>query len=88
MHQLPGLAARVPCFQNGSAATVADIVDFYDRRYGMAFSQMERQDLMNFLSVLPVRKDGAGGGCRTGRRQGPLALGQDKRSVSVNVDAQ
>ncbi|HEX4230974.1 MAG TPA: hypothetical protein VHZ07_20020 [Bryobacteraceae bacterium] len=52
MQQLRGLAARAPYFANGSAKTLADVVDFYDRRFSIGYSQQEKQDLIDFLSVL------------------------------------
>jgi hypothetical protein len=52
MQQFRGLAARPPYFSNGSATTLRELVDFYDRRYGIGFSEGERQDLVNFLSSL------------------------------------
>jgi hypothetical protein len=52
MQQMRGLAARAPYFVNGSAETLRDIVDFYDRRFNIGYSQQEKDDLVNFLSVL------------------------------------
>ena len=52
MQQFRGLSARAPYFSNGSAATLRDLVDFYDRRYTIGFSDRERQDLVNFLGAL------------------------------------
>jgi hypothetical protein len=52
MGQFRGLAARAPYFSNGSAATLRELVDFYDRRFDMKLSETEKQDLINFLSVL------------------------------------
>jgi hypothetical protein len=52
MQQFRGLAARAPYFSNGSAATLRELVDFYDRRYSIGFSEQERQDLVNFLGAL------------------------------------
>ena len=52
MGQFRGLAARAPYFSNGSAATLRELVDFYDRRFDMKLSEIEKQDLVNFLSVL------------------------------------
>lgn len=52
MQQFRGLAARAPYFANGSAATIRELVDFYDRRYAIGYSEQERQDLVNFLSAL------------------------------------
>ena len=52
MQQFRGLSARAPYFSNGSAASLRALVDFYDRRYSIGFSETERQDLVNFLSAL------------------------------------
>jgi cytochrome c peroxidase len=52
MQQFRGLAARAPYFANGSAETIDAIVDFYDKRFRIGFTAQERQDLVNFLSVL------------------------------------
>jgi hypothetical protein len=52
MGQFRGLSARAPYFSNGSAATLRELVDFYDRRFDMKLSETEKQHLVNFLSVL------------------------------------
>ncbi len=52
MQQFRGIAARAPYFSNGSAATLMGVVDFYDRRYDIRFTEQEKRDLVNFLSVL------------------------------------
>jgi hypothetical protein len=52
VQQLRGLAARAPYFSNGSARTLGDVVDFYDRRFKADFTPQEKQDLVNFLGVL------------------------------------
>ena len=52
MEQFRGLAARAPYFSNGSAATLRELVDFYDRRYTIGYSEQEKQDLVNFLGAL------------------------------------
>jgi hypothetical protein len=52
MQQFRGLSARAPYFSNGSAATLRDLVDFYDRRYNIGYSDQEKQDLVNFLGAL------------------------------------
>ena len=49
---LRGLAARAPYFHNGSAATLMDVVNFYDERFGMGFTPDQKQDLVNFLNAL------------------------------------
>jgi len=49
---LRGLAARAPYFHNGSAATLADVVDFYNRRFALRLSAREKADLIAFLGAL------------------------------------
>ena len=49
---LRGLAARAPYFHNGSAATLRDVVEFYDQRFTIGFSHKEKADLVNFLNTL------------------------------------
>jgi len=52
MQQLRGLAARAPYFANGSAKTLREVVDFYDRRFDMKLTDGEKEDLINFLGAL------------------------------------
>jgi len=52
IQQMRGLAARAPYFSNGSARTLRDIVDYYDRRYSIGYTEQEKQDLVNLMSVL------------------------------------
>ena len=49
---LRGLASRAPYFHNGSAATLLDVVNFYDQRFGIGFTDQDKQDLVNFLNAL------------------------------------
>jgi cytochrome c peroxidase len=49
---LRGLAARAPYFHNGSAASLLDVVNFYDQRFGIGFTAEQKQDLANFLNAL------------------------------------
>jgi cytochrome c peroxidase len=49
---LRGLAARAPYFHNGSAATLMDVVNFYDQRFSIGFTEQQKQDLVNFLNTL------------------------------------
>jgi cytochrome c peroxidase len=49
---LRGLAARAPYFHNGSAATLADAVEFYEGRFNLGLTDQEKQDLVNFLGAL------------------------------------
>jgi hypothetical protein len=52
MQQFRGLTARAPYFVNGSAADLTGLVDFYDRRFKIGLTDREKQDLVNFLSIL------------------------------------
>ena len=49
---LRALAARAPYFHNGFAATLEDVVDFYDERFAMTLSTQEKSDLVAFLRAL------------------------------------
>ena len=49
---LRGLAARPPYFHDGSAATIADVVDHYEGHFGIAFSGDEKRQLVAFLESL------------------------------------
>jgi cytochrome c peroxidase len=52
IQQFRGLAARAPYFANGSAQTLEDVVDYYDRHYQFKLNRSQKQDLVNFLRVL------------------------------------
>jgi hypothetical protein len=52
IQQMRALAARPPYFSNGSARTIREIVDYYERRYRIGFTEQEKQDLTNLMSVL------------------------------------
>jgi cytochrome c peroxidase len=47
-----GLPARAPYFHNGSAATLLDVVNFYDQRFNMALTDDEKADLVAFMNTL------------------------------------
>ena len=49
---LRGLAARAPYFHNGSAATLLDVVNFYDQRFSIGFTKQQKSDLVAFLNAL------------------------------------
>jgi cytochrome c peroxidase len=49
---LRGLAARAPYFHNGSAATLTDVVTFYNARFSMGLTAAEIADLVAFLRTL------------------------------------
>jgi len=49
---LRALAARAPYFSNGSAATLGDVVYFYNKRFNIGLTTQEQKDLVNFLNAL------------------------------------
>jgi cytochrome c peroxidase len=49
---LRALAARPPFFHDGSAATLVDVVDFYNTRFSLNLTQQEKEDLAAFLRCL------------------------------------
>jgi cytochrome c peroxidase len=49
---LRGLAGRGPYFHNGAAATLADVVDFYDQRFTLGLGDQQKADLVAFLRTL------------------------------------
>jgi hypothetical protein len=49
---LRALAARAPYFHNGFAATVDEVIDFYESRFNIGFTAQERSDLIAFLKAL------------------------------------
>ena len=49
---LRGLAGRAPFFHNGAAATLDDVVSFYDQRFEIGFTAQEKKDLVAFLKTL------------------------------------
>ncbi len=49
---LRALAARAPYFHNGSAATLEEVVQFYDTRFNIGFTAREKADLVAFLRAI------------------------------------
>jgi hypothetical protein len=49
---LRGLAARAPYFHNGSAATLNDVVEFYNQRFVLNLTEEQKRDLVAFLQTL------------------------------------
>jgi cytochrome c peroxidase len=49
---LRGLAARAPYFHNGAAASLAQVVGFYNQRFQMHLTAQEESDLIAFLRSL------------------------------------
>jgi hypothetical protein len=52
LQSMRGLAARAPYFSNGSAADLRAVVDYYDRRYQIHYTEQEKQDLVNLMGAL------------------------------------
>jgi cytochrome c peroxidase len=49
---LRGLAGRAPYFHNGSAATLREVVEFYDQRFNLNLTNQQKADLAAFLQTL------------------------------------
>ncbi len=49
---LRGLAGRAPYFHNGSAASLRDVVNFYDVRFNLGLTDQQKVDLVAFLRTL------------------------------------
>ncbi|MFI4970754.1 MAG: hypothetical protein ACHP7D_11165 [Lysobacterales bacterium] len=49
---LRGVAARAPYFHNGFAASLEDVVNFYDTRFTIGLTAQEKRDLVAFMRAL------------------------------------
>jgi cytochrome c peroxidase len=49
---LRALAGRAPYFHNGSAATLSDVVEFYNQRFNLNLTDQQKSDLVAFLQTL------------------------------------
>ena len=49
---LRGLPSRAPYFHNGSADSLGDVMDFYNKRFNLDLTPREKKDLIAFLSTL------------------------------------
>jgi len=49
---LRGLAGRAPYFHNGAAATLLELVNFYDQRFLMGLTTQQKRQLVAFLNSL------------------------------------
>lgn len=49
---LRGLAARAPYFHNGAAASLNELVNFYNQRFNMNLTDEQKEDLVAFLNTL------------------------------------
>jgi hypothetical protein len=52
LQSMRGLAARAPYFSNGSAADLRGVVDYYEQRYNIGYTEQEKQDLVNLMEAL------------------------------------
>jgi hypothetical protein len=52
VQQMRGLAARAPYFAGGSAPDLRAVVDFYDARFNIGYSEQEIADLVKFMEAL------------------------------------
>ncbi|CAN5407232.1 hypothetical protein BH09PSE4_BH09PSE4_03180 [soil metagenome] len=52
LQSMRGLSARAPYFSNGSAKDLRGVVDFYERRYKIGYTEQEKRDLVNLMSAL------------------------------------
>lgn len=49
---LRALSSRAPYFHNGAADNLREVIDFYNRRFGIGFTAQEISDLQAFLEAL------------------------------------
>jgi cytochrome c peroxidase len=47
-----GLAARAPYFSNGTAKDLRAVIDYYERRYSIGYTEQEKQDLVHLMEAL------------------------------------
>jgi hypothetical protein len=52
LQSLRGLSGRAPFFSNGSAKDLRGVVDYYERRYNIGYTEQEKQDLVNLMRSL------------------------------------
>ena len=52
LQSMRGLSARAPYFSNGSARDLRGVIDYYERRYDIGYTEREKQDLVNLMSAL------------------------------------
>jgi cytochrome c peroxidase len=52
LQSMRGLSARAPYFSNGSASDLRGIIDYYDRRYTIGYTEQEKVDLVNLMRAL------------------------------------
>ena len=52
LQSMRGLAARAPYFSNGTSQDLRGIIDYYERRYSIGYTEQEKQDLVNLMGAL------------------------------------
>jgi hypothetical protein len=52
LQSMRGLAARAPYFSNGLAKDLRGVIDYYERRYNIGYTEQEKQDLVNLMGAL------------------------------------
>ena len=52
LQSMRGMSARAPYFSNGLAKDLRGVVDYYERRYSIGYTEQEKQDLVALMSVL------------------------------------
>ncbi len=50
MPQFSALALRAPYFANGSARSLKEVIDYYDKRFALRFSEQDKRDLAAYLA--------------------------------------
>jgi cytochrome c peroxidase len=50
--QIRAMASRAPYFSDGSAATLRDVVEFYNKRFAINFTEQQKEDLTHFLEAM------------------------------------
>lgn len=52
LQTLRGLTGRAPYFASGSARDLRAVIDYYDRRYTIGYTEQEKRDLVNLMGAL------------------------------------
>ena len=52
LQSMRGLAARAPYFSNGTAKDLRAVVDYYERRYTIGYSEQDKEDLVHLMEAL------------------------------------
>jgi cytochrome c peroxidase len=52
LQSMRGMTGRAPYFSNGSAADLRAVIDYYERRYNIGYTEQEKQDLVNLMGAL------------------------------------